>query len=83
MKALHQTCKTLLLLAVLTCCLTISFAQDSKADKKAKHEAEIKQIIDSQNFVFKPQTALPMGGRSQQLTSGNNSWSIGFYLKEF
>jgi hypothetical protein len=69
MKALHQTGKTVLLIAFLSCCLTISFAQDSKADKKAKQEAEIRQIIDSQNFVFKPQTALPMGGQSRQLTS--------------
>src|SRR5580765_817522 len=34
MKALHQTGRALLLLAILSCCLTVSFAQDSKSDKK-------------------------------------------------
>jgi len=44
-------------------------AQNSKKEKKAKKEAEIKNLVDSQNFVFKAQTALPMGRRSVNLNS--------------
>ena len=69
MKPLHQTMKTPFLLAVAFCLCTVAFAQNSKAEKKAKQEAQIKQAIDSQNYVFKAQMAMPVGGRSRQLTS--------------
>jgi hypothetical protein len=42
-----------------------SLAQQNKKDKKA----EIKQIIEARNFVFKAQTALPTAGSVRQLTS--------------
>jgi hypothetical protein len=44
-------------------------AQETKKEKKAKKEAEIRSLIDSQNFVFMAQTAFPMGRRSINLTS--------------
>src|SRR5689334_2385103 len=70
MKALHQTARTVLLIAITSSFFTAAtYAQNSKAEKKAKQEAQIRQIIDSQNFVFKAQTALPIGGPSRQLTS--------------
>jgi hypothetical protein len=39
-------------------------AQDSKKDKK---QAAIKALIDSQNYVFKAQSAMPMAGSTRQL----------------
>ncbi|HYJ38357.1 MAG TPA: DUF4251 domain-containing protein [Chitinophagaceae bacterium] len=51
-----------------TCGTNSSFGQDSKNEKKEKEEAEIKNLIDSQNFVFKAQIAYPLGSRSRQLT---------------
>jgi hypothetical protein len=44
-------------------------AQSSKQDKAARERAQIKNMVDSQNYVFKAQTALPMSGRMRQLTS--------------
>ncbi len=49
--------------------LNIAYAQDSKQEKKVQKTAEIKQMVNSKNFVFKAQFALPMGGSSFQLTS--------------
>jgi hypothetical protein len=39
------------------------------ADKKTSRQALIKNSVDSQNYVFRAQTALPMSGGSRQLTS--------------
>ncbi len=39
-----------------------SYAQDNK-------EAAIKNLVDSQNYVFVAQTVLPLSGRTRQLTS--------------
>jgi len=44
-------------------------AQDPKADKKAEKAAQVKAMIESQRYVFRPQSALPMRGRTVQLTS--------------
>jgi hypothetical protein len=41
------------------------WAQDHKKDKKA----QIKAIVEAQNYVFKAQTALPAAGSVRQLTS--------------
>ena len=69
MKSFSKLGLTLLLVAISTGWTINSFCQDSKEEKRAKEEAVIKNLIDSQNFVFKAQTALPMGARSRQLTS--------------
>jgi hypothetical protein len=42
-----------------------SLAQQPKKDKKA----EIKNMVEARNFVFKAQTALPTAGSARQLTS--------------
>lgn len=44
-------------------------AQSSAADKKAAKQAEIRNMVESQNYVFKAQSAMPMAGRTRQLTS--------------
>ena len=49
--------------------LTIAHGQNSKKEKAARQEQEIKNLVDSQKFVFKAQTVYPLGGRSRQLTS--------------
>src|SRR4030081_3269854 len=68
MKAIQKTGKIFLFLA-LAGTIHICRAQDPKKEKEAKKEAYIKKLIDSQNFVFKAQTVLPLGGRSRQLTT--------------
>lgn len=44
-----------------------ALAQDTKQSKKEKKEAAIKKLIDSQNYVFKAQSAMPMNGATRQL----------------
>ncbi len=41
----------------------------SAADKKAAKLAAIKNMVESQNYVFKAQTVLPMSGPTRQLTT--------------
>src|SRR5215471_6953240 len=69
MKRFAQPKKWTLLLILALSAFSASYAQDSKQDKKAKQEAQIKQIVDSQHYVFRAQTAYPLGGRTVQLTS--------------
>lgn len=64
-----KTTILLLLGAVIT---TSLFAQDTKAQQKAEKAAKIKSLIDSQNYSFVAQTALPMSGRMRNLTSEYN-----------
>ena len=47
------------------CLPGIGWAQQQKIDRKA----EIKKIVEAQNYVFKAQTALPIAGATRQLTS--------------
>jgi hypothetical protein len=47
----------------------IAGAQSSATDKKAAKLAAIKNMVESQNYVFKAQTVMPMSGRTRQLTS--------------
>jgi len=42
--------------------------QDTKKDKDAEKIAQIKSLVDSQNYVFIAQSAMPMSGRVRQLT---------------
>ncbi len=69
MKPIRQVTISLLLLIVAICVINISYGQDSKKEKKAKKEEEIKNLIDSQKYVFKAQTAFPMGKRSINLNT--------------
>ena len=45
-----------------------AYAQDTKKDKDAEKMAAIKNLVDSQNYVFIAQSAMPMSGRVRQLT---------------
>jgi hypothetical protein len=60
----------LLTLAVLT--TTGLFAQETKAQKKAEKTAQIKSLIDAQNYVFVAQNAFPMNGRMRSITPDYN-----------
>ncbi len=44
-------------------------AQQAKKDKQASRIVFTKNMIDSQNFIFVPQSILPMRGSSRHLTS--------------
>ena len=47
----------------------VTFAQSKTEDKKAAKLAAIKNMVESQNYVFKAQTVLPMSGPTRQLTT--------------
>ena len=68
MKSIKQLGIPFLLLMLAVCSMNASYGQ-SKKEKKAQKEAEIRNLIDSQKFVFKAQTAFPMGRRSINLTT--------------
>ena len=62
--------KTLLFLLVAALSQpALLHAQSTKADKQAEKTAAIKNMVDSQSYVFKAQSAMPMSGRTRQLTS--------------
>ena len=42
-------------------------ARAQSSDKSAKGAAAIKALVESQNYVFKPQTVMPLTGRARQL----------------
>lgn len=58
---MNKVLSGILCLAIGLACTTPVCAQDKKAN--------IKELIDARAYVFKAQTALPMGGRSRQLNS--------------
>jgi hypothetical protein len=68
MKALDYISRTLFIVLLSTGLMSNAYAQDSKNEKEAKKEAEIKSLIDSQHYVFKAEHAYPLGGRSRALT---------------
>ncbi|HEY4061090.1 MAG TPA: DUF4251 domain-containing protein [Puia sp.] len=61
--------KTIPLLLIAAALPFLAPAQSSKADKKAAQQAAIKQLVESQHYDFKAQTAMPMRGPTRQLTS--------------
>jgi hypothetical protein len=48
---------------------TATLAQSNAEDKKAAKQAAIKNMVEGQNYVFQAQQALPLGGRTRQLTT--------------
>lgn len=71
MKSLNhiiQKSVCLCLLLTLGTCLTV-LAQDTHKEKQAIKITHIKNLVESQNFVFIAQMALPMSGNTRQLTS--------------
>ena len=59
----------LFFLIVCATCLQIAPAQDEKKEKQALKAAFIKNLVDSQNFVFVAQSVLPLRGATRLLTS--------------
>jgi hypothetical protein len=72
MKTIHSLTRLFLLLAVTAGCNVMAYAQDGTKSKKADKAALIQNIVEAQNYVFRAQMALPMSGRSRQLTSEYN-----------
>jgi hypothetical protein len=56
------------LLLLIYCGQSDILAQSSRADKAAEKQAALKSLVESGNYVFKAQSALPMSGRTRQLT---------------
>ena len=54
--------KVFALVMLVYCCQSLVQAQDSKQDKKEAKMAAIRNIVDSQNYVFKAQSAMPLSG---------------------
>ena len=69
MKAIQWTRMMFMVMVVSAGAFTSVKAQDTKADKKAEKAAQVKAMVESQRYVFKPQSANPMRGRTVQLTS--------------
>ncbi|MDF2192329.1 DUF4251 domain-containing protein [Paraflavitalea sp. CAU 1676] len=69
MKAIQWTRMMIMVMVVSAGAFTSVKAQDTKADKKAEKAAQVKAMVESQRYVFKPQSANPMRGRTVQLTS--------------
>ena len=57
------------LFILVSCTMSLLHAQDTKQDRQNAKNARIKNMVDSQNYVFTAQTALPMSGSTRQLTS--------------
>lgn len=64
-----KTLNYILPLSLLISCSLPAYTQDAKKDKDAAKIAAIKDLVDSQNYVFIAQTALPLSGNTRQLTS--------------
>ncbi len=62
--------KSILFILIVLLQHSQGYAQ-TKAEKKAAHEAQVKQLVESQNFIFLAQTMYPQGGRSRQIIADN------------
>ena len=71
--------KTSLLLFLVFGYASITHAQStsSKEEKRQEAQARIKSLVDSQNYVFNAQMAMPMGGRTLPLTGDYYDLKIG------
>ncbi len=61
--------KLLFILIFIAAVTNISNAQNSKQDKQDTKKTIVKNLIDSQNFIFVPQTVSPLRGGIRELTS--------------
>lgn len=66
MKSLVKLCLVIMLAASA---LQPAAAQDTKSEKKAKKEAEIKRLIDTKNYTFMARFMYPLGGGQQYLNT--------------
>ncbi|CAL1519297.1 DUF4251 domain-containing protein [Chitinophaga sp. MM2321] len=64
--------KTVFIFSMIALTTGSLYAQETKTQKKEEKAAEVKALIDSRNYVFVAQSALPMNGRTRQLTSEYN-----------
>lgn len=55
--------------ALLMLCSVTSFAQQNNQDKKDAKKISLKQMIDSQHFIFNAESVNPMRGGFRMLTS--------------
>src|SRR5579872_1513373 len=71
MKALQSLLKKMFILLIPVCAGQSSslYAQSAKADKQAEKAVVIRNLVDSQNYAFIAQSAMPMSGPVRQLTS--------------
>ncbi|GAA4914180.1 DUF4251 domain-containing protein [Mucilaginibacter defluvii] len=61
----------LLIIAIFSSAVNITYAQNKKAEKKAKQEQAVKSQIDSTKYRFVAQWMNPLGGRQVFLTPAN------------
>ncbi|MEO8887449.1 MAG: DUF4251 domain-containing protein [Mucilaginibacter sp.] len=61
--------KHITILLVFVCGLFTANAQNTKAEKKAAKLSDIKNLVNSQRFVFVANYVLPLGGGGRALTS--------------
>src|SRR3954453_23196401 len=61
--------KGLLVVLLVFGCFVTTYAQQSKQDKNEQEKARIQNLINSKNYVFVAQQALPLGGRTINLTT--------------
>jgi hypothetical protein len=66
MKSLN---KISLALAIILISVGLANAQSTRKERKAAHVAEIKNIVEAQNYVFKANYVSPVRGISRALTS--------------
>jgi hypothetical protein len=67
-------CLLLLALALLS---TTQAQSPSRKDKQQAQRTQIKNLVDSQHYVFNAQMALPMAGHSRQLTGDYYDLEVG------
>jgi len=53
--------------AFILLCLAVSFTAGAQSGDKSDKNTAIKALIESRNYIFKPQTALPLTGQVHQL----------------
>jgi hypothetical protein len=74
MNAKYMTMKTLRLILILCgsfAISTVAYSQKTKEEEKAAKAAEVKSMVESKNFVFQAQSAMPTKLPTQQLSPGN------------
>lgn len=61
--------KATLFLLLLFSAFQVSLAQETKAEKKQEKLEQVQNLIESKNYVFVAQNAMPLRGRTINLTS--------------
>lgn len=69
---------TLLIVFFALASCTTSFGQQSNKGKKQNEISQIQNLLNSKNYEFIAQTALPVGGRAINLTSAYDVQVLGY-----